>query len=291
MQQLNTDVISNRNVGIVFHDDLKVCEPHSHTFFELAYVISGNAIHTLNGKSDVVKSGDYVLIEPGSIHSFEKTNEQEKLTIINCIFTPEFIYNNKDNNTLMGLLCAPFLNIDTRQITIPPASFVYHDDNNQILNILNILQTEYSNKMANYYLIMKNLIYSIIILSSRQVSSKKVRMVSPTELIKDYVSLHYAEHNIFDKISETSYYSKQYLSSRFKSDTGIPFKTYLQQVRCSAAEHLINCTNMSIPEISEAVGYNDIKYFQCIFKKHTGVSPKQMKVHFDQINNRAKEDT
>ena len=54
MQQLNIDVISNRNVGIVFHDDLNICEPHSHTFFELAYIISGNAIHTLNGKSDVV---------------------------------------------------------------------------------------------------------------------------------------------------------------------------------------------------------------------------------------------
>ena len=77
MQQLNIDVISNRNVGIVFHDDLNICEPHSHTFFELAYIISGNAIHTLNGKSDVVKSGEYVFIEPGSIHFFEKTNQQE----------------------------------------------------------------------------------------------------------------------------------------------------------------------------------------------------------------------
>lgn len=289
MQQLNIDVISNRNVGIVFHDDLNICEPHSHTFFELAYIISGNAIHTLNGKSDVVKSGEYVFIEPGNIHFFEKTNQQEKLTIINCIFTPEFIYSNKDNNTLMGLLCAPFLNIDTKQITIPPASFVYHDDNNQILNILNILQTEYSNKMSNYYLVMKNLIYSIMILSSRQVSSKEVRMVSPTELIKDYVSLHYSEHNILDQISETSYYSKQYLSSRFKSDTGLTFKSYLQQVMCGAAEHLMNCTNMSIPEISEAVGYNDIKYFQNIFKKHNGVSPKQLKMHFNKINNRKNE--
>lgn len=290
MQQLNTDVISNRNVGIVFHNDLKVCEPHSHTFFELAYIISGNAIHTLNGKDETMKANEYVLIEPGSIHSFKKTNELDKLTIINCIFTPEFICTN-DNNTLMDLFRAPLLNIDTKQITIPPASFVYHDDNNQILNILNILKTEYSNKMANYYLIMKNLIYSILILSSRQVSSKKIQIVSPTELIKDYVSLHFAEHNILDRLSETSYYSKQYLSSRFKSDTGIPFKSYLQQVRCGAAEHLINCTNMSIPEISEAVGYNDIKYFQNIFKKHRGISPKQLKVHFDQINDRTKEDT
>lgn len=136
---------------------------------------------------------------------------------------------------------------------------------------------------------MKNLIYSIMILSSRQVSSKEVRMVSPTELIKDYVSLHYSEHNILDQISETSYYSKQYLSSRFKSDTGLTFKSYLQQVRCGAAEHLMNCTNMSIPEISEAVGYNDIKYFQNIFKKHNGVSPKQLKMHFNKINNRKNE--
>ena len=75
MIQLNTDVIANRNIGIVFHDDLAVCDPHSHTFFELAYIIQGNAIHTLDGNSDIVEPGDYVFIEPGSVHSFSKTKK------------------------------------------------------------------------------------------------------------------------------------------------------------------------------------------------------------------------
>ena len=92
MMQLNTDVIANRNIGIVFHDDLAVCDPHSHTFFELAYIIHGNAIHTLDGNSDAVKAGDYVFIEPGSVHSFSKTKDEDKLTVINCIFTPELIF-------------------------------------------------------------------------------------------------------------------------------------------------------------------------------------------------------
>lgn len=77
MQQLNIDVISNRNVGIVFHDDLNICEPHSHTFFELAYIISGNAIHTLNGKSDVVKSGEYVFIEPAASTFLKKQTSKK----------------------------------------------------------------------------------------------------------------------------------------------------------------------------------------------------------------------
>ena len=97
MIQLNTDVIANRNIGIVFHDDLAVCYPHSHTFFELAYIIHGNAIHTLDGNSDTVKPGDYLFIEPGSVHSFSKTEKNDKLTVINCIFTPELIFGNSNN--------------------------------------------------------------------------------------------------------------------------------------------------------------------------------------------------
>lgn len=287
MMQLNTDIISNRNIGFVFHDDLKICEPHSHTFFELAYIISGSAVHTLDGKSDTMVPGEYVFIQPGIIHDFKKTNEDEKFTLINCIFTPDLIYKSNDSGkTFLDLLRAPMLNIDTSKIIEDPEHYIYHDDNNYILNLLSIMYSEYQKKMTNYYLILKNLLSSIIMSSVRQVSSKEIKAVNTTEMVKDYVSLHYAESNILNRISEISFYSTQYLSTKFKADTGETFKTYLQKVRCDAAVQLITCTNMTIPEISEAVGYTDVKYFQEIFKKYNNVTPRKLKSHFDNLYNR-----
>ena len=288
MMQLNTDVIANRNIGIVFHDDLAVCDPHSHTFFELAYIIHGNAIHTLDGNSDAVKAGDYVFIEPGSVHSFSKTKDEDKLTVINCIFTPELILGNSRNKkmTFMDLLSAPLLNIDVNKIIGSPAFYIFHDSNNYISNMLYAMQYEYSNKMTNYFQIMKNLLISMIMSSIRQVSSKEMQNTDPVTMIKDYVSLHYAENNILNQFSTMSYYSPQYLSARFKTDTGETFKSYLQRVRCDVAEQLMNSTNMTVTQISEAVGYKDVKYFQEIFKKHKHVTPKKLKSHFDNIYNR-----
>ena len=288
MIQLNTDVIANRNIGIVFHDDLAVCYPHSHTFFELAYIIHGNAIHTLDGNWVTVKPGDYLFIEPGSVHSFSKTEKNDKLTVINCIFTPELIFGNSNNKTMtfMDLLSAPMLNIDVNKIIGAPAFYVFRDSNNYILNMLYAMQYEYSNKMTNYFQIMKNLLNSIIMSSIRQVSSKEIQNINPVTMIKDYVSLHYAENDILTQLSKTSYYSAQYLSSRFKADTGETFKSYLQRVRCDVAEQLMNSTNMTVLEVSEAIGYKDVKYFQEVFKKHKNVTPKKLKAHFDKIYNR-----
>lgn len=290
MIQLNTDIISNRNIGFVLHDDLKVCEPHSHTFFELAYIVSGNAVHILDGKSDTITSGEYVFIEPGSIHYFKKIHEDEKLTVMNCIFTPDLITKSSDTNkTFLDLLSSPLLNIDVSKIIKTPSQYTFHDSDNYIFNLLSVMYSEYQKKMTNYYLIMKNLLSSIIIASIRQVSSNEIKAVNATEMVKDYVSLHYAENNILNKISEISFYSTQYLSAKFKADTGENFKTYLQKVRCYAAEQLISCTNMTIPEISEAVGYTDVKYFQEMFKKHKNVTPKQLRLYYDKLNNKSKD--
>ena len=227
------------------------------------------------------------LLNPAVCTHFPKQKNTDKLTVINCIFTAELIFGNRKNHTItfMDLLSAPLLNIDINKVTDSPTHYVFHDSNNYILNMLYSMQYEYSNKMSNYFQIMKNLLNSIIMSSIRQVSSKEIQNINPVTMIKDYVSLHYAENDILNQLSKISYYSAQYLSSRFKADTGETFKSYLQRVRCDVAEQLLNSTNMTVLEVSEAIGYKDVKYFQEVFKKYKNVTPKKLKAHFDKIHN------
>ena len=186
----------------------------------------------------------------------------------------------------MDLLQAPLLNIDINQISTSPTTHIFHDEGDYILNMLLNIRHEYDTKMANYFLVMKNLLYSIIISSVRQIYASDFQVAGPTTIIKDYVSLHYPENDILNHISAISHYSAQYLSSRFKADTGETFKSYLQRIRCNVAEQLMTSANMSINDIAESVGYKDIKYFQEIFKKHKNITPKKLKTHFDRIYNR-----
>ena len=72
----------------------------------------------------------------------------------------------------------------------------------------------------------------------------------------------------------------EYLSTLFNREMGINFSVFLKQFRISHAKRMLKGTDRKVYEIANAVGYNDPKYFQRVFKEVVGVSPgeyRQMK--------------
>ena len=54
---------------------------------------------------------------------------------------------------------------------------------------------------------------------------------------------------------------------------GLTYTQYVTELRIGKARELLKTTDMSLSEISEAVGFNDYFYFIKKFKKETGVTP------------------
>lgn len=52
------------------------------------------------------------------------------------------------------------------------------------------------------------------------------------------------------------------------------YKDYLTRVRMTEAKRMLLQTDMMIYEISQRVGYSDIRYFSQTFARYTGVRPK-----------------
>jgi two-component system response regulator YesN len=67
----------------------------------------------------------------------------------------------------------------------------------------------------------------------------------------------------------------EYLSSLFLKETGTHFSTSVVQCRISEAKRLLATGNTRIFEIAEAVGISDPQYFCRVFKKHTGLTPRE----------------
>ena len=276
MRELNTVLINNRNFGIKYHADLAKCELHTHSFIEIAYTLSGKATHILNGKSEIIKENDYVIIEPGSKHQYVKIGS-ENLSIINCIFTASFPYPCATVNSFYECMKNPSLNINSKNIKPEQISRIYHDETGEVRQIFLLMQDEYKNKGYKYSLVARRLLNIIILLTVRSLKPENMASTFISETIKDYVSVHYAEHNVLEIIGERLNYSVPYLSKKFKAETGESFKSYQQKIRINEAVlHLIQ-SNMSIDEISSIVGYTDIKYFIKVFTKKQGVSPSKFK--------------
>lgn len=68
-----------------------------------------------------------------------------------------------------------------------------------------------------------------------------------------------------------------YLSSLFKKETGMTLTEYVNKTRISQAKLLLKSTTLSIQSIAAAVGVPDIHYFTRLFRRETGISPREFR--------------
>jgi transcriptional regulator GlxA family with amidase domain len=68
--------------------------------------------------------------------------------------------------------------------------------------------------------------------------------------------------------------SQRNFTRRFKQATNMTPVQYLQKRRLSAAQELLQSTNLSIKEIAYRVGYLDVSYFTSIFREYVSITPK-----------------
>lgn len=92
---------------------------------------------------------------------------------------------------------------------------------------------------------------------------------------------HYISKNCYQQINTKSIAEKfgftpAYLSKIFQEYKNITPMDYILQLRIEKAIELFNCNPaLMIKDVSAHVGYSDSLYFSKVFKKYTGLSPKQ----------------
>lgn len=68
---------------------------------------------------------------------------------------------------------------------------------------------------------------------------------------------------------------KAQLSSSFKAKTGFGVMEYFKMLKTEEAKRLIRENNLTITEISDSLGYNNVQYFSKQFKRLTGMKPTE----------------
>lgn len=75
--------------------------------------------------------------------------------------------------------------------------------------------------------------------------------------------------------------SRRNVVRRFKQATGVTPIEYLQKTRIEAAKKLLEQTDQSVMEVMLNSGYNDLKSFRQLFKKSSGLTPKEYRAKFN----------
>lgn len=71
--------------------------------------------------------------------------------------------------------------------------------------------------------------------------------------------------------------SSGHLSRIFRQETGYTFLDYLMLVRVKRAAELLRDPNVKVYEVADLVGYSDARYFGQVFRKITGLTPREFR--------------
>ncbi|WP_203257233.1 AraC family transcriptional regulator [Hyunsoonleella ulvae] len=92
--------------------------------------------------------------------------------------------------------------------------------------------------------------------------------------IKSFLLSNLGENFTLIEIANKFNYSKSYLHTKFKKETGYPVMVFFNLKKIQKACEYLNYTDMSIKEVSYKIGFDDPLYFSRIFKNFMGKSPR-----------------
>lgn len=95
------------------------------------------------------------------------------------------------------------------------------------------------------------------------------------EALKKYIAQYYDKDLKLCHLARLYYLNETYLGRLFKQQEGTSFTNYLNTIRIETACKMLKMTGNSILSISMAVGFNNVTYFNRVFKKQTGMTPAE----------------
>jgi YesN/AraC family two-component response regulator len=197
---------------------------------------------------------------------------------------------NSDNKACQALLTQIFEEngIGERQNTLSQ-NYLFFDIITTATRTLNTMKSDITDKIykngdwLNAFSILKNSddikrnimkFYENICITISKYYSGTSKKLLDIRQITDYLHNHYNDVNLTQtSIADHFGVTCSSLSLQFKKKQGINMMDYLHMLRCEKAKELLCTSDMKIINITEVVGFGNVKTFIRVFKNFTGLTP------------------
>lgn len=255
---------------------------HSHDFVEICVVGEGSGYHYLEEQVLSVKRGDLFVIPIGTSHVFRPTSPKpdKMLVVYNCIFRTSILkgwaHYFTDESGLHDILYHPE-KCSARWLH-------FQDKHDKFLTMFQDMHWEYLKRNRGYEVVLITLLIQTLTLMQRFEMTCGTASAPKDQLedIVDFIKSNHSKNITVQYVADYFYMSSSHFQRKFKKSTGLTFTQYLQNVRIQKCCDLLKSTDISIHEIANHVGYQDMKFFHALFRKKTGVTPKQYRKNFQE---------
>lgn len=259
---MNEHDFNNIVVDIEYYNH-RICTPsweivdRVNHFVDVTYVVSGEAMYTVDGVCHTVRAGDLVCVQKGCRESAFVNADN----LMGCYSVNGDIFDLSGKE--IPLLFQIVSHIGIRQDIIA----LYQE-----LNAAWLLRDPgYKAKARAIYMLILLKYYQLIWHSDYQSNyDRRIKKVL------QHVIDHYNEPLTADEMAKMAKLSPLYFGSFFKQETGQTFRQYLTSIRLNQAENMLNSGIYNVSEAAAECGFSDVFYFSKVFKEHRGIAPSEV---------------
>lgn len=261
-----------------FEEDKYHLPTHSHTYYEIIYIIKGSGIHQLNKNLIPYQSGDLFVLSTDDEHYFDikKTTRFFFIKFTDTYFNSnkklscdEFLLNTPENIMRDKSLKENVLKLDKTCATILKNTI----DNIRAYNN----KASISTSPIVFYQILS--IFGLIKESLQQQNIK----ITGSGIDNDQI-ISYIHQNIYKPklvqiktISEHFNISPNYFGTYFKRNFSISYRDYNNKLRTQLIEKRILNKQLSMKQIAYEFGFTDESHLSNYFKKQRNLKPSAVK--------------
>lgn len=232
--------------------------------------LSGQGTYAIGGKTYELKAGDLVFVDSMEPHTHRTSkHSKENWNILWAQF---------NGITARGY----YSQFKTRDIPVLDAS------KNPKIQLLmeKLLSANKSKSIGAEFLSSRILVELLteILFTAGAVVSPKINMPQFIQTALADIDAHFPENLSLEYFSDKLRLSKYHFAKEFKKYTGYSPVEYIINTRINHAKEYLQYSDLTITDISEAVGFNNTCHFINMFKQKVGITPLKFRKQYQNVS-------
>ncbi|MBW4082630.1 AraC family transcriptional regulator [Paenibacillus sp. S150] len=252
---------------------------HIHNYVEINYVYSGHCRQLINGRLVNLREGDLCMLDTNVPHTILETTEED--IIINLIMLKPFFTMSFLSRLASTGIISNFIVNAISQIQNHNRHIIFHTGNEPSFKeaMENLMCESFDPSLCSkeiiesYMVIMFSKLLQTFQGSQAKEYGEDSSHGSLIEILK-YLEDHYKDATLISTAERFSFHPN-YLSAYLKKATGKNFKEMLQIQRLTSAALLLTNTSLTVNEVANEIGYNNLGFFYKKFVACFGQTPSE----------------
>ncbi len=248
---------------------------HSYNNWELSYVLTGSGTRTIGEHTEPFRSGEIILIPPNIPHVWRFTPDD---TDADGYIANISVYFDTPALESLGILIPELSGVMGRIEQLDHAVSYTGEKLNAIQQLMFSMRGK---TPVDRVPLMMELLIEISDVADSIYAGKRsclTRTERRLEAVRVYCACNYSRQITLDEISRHVGTNKSAFCTFMRNNTDSSFSEYLNDIRLEKARTMLFNTDHSISGIAVDCGFQNVTYFNRLFKKRFNLTPKEIRI-------------